>query len=37
MQEQSGKNVEEDKQAYEKDKSVPFVLPFDSQGVTPDS
>jgi hypothetical protein len=37
MQEQSGKNVEEDKQAYEKDKSVPFVLPFDSQDVTPDS
>jgi hypothetical protein len=37
MQEQSGKNVEEDKQAYEKDKSVPFVLPFDSQDVTPGS
>ena len=37
MQEQSGKNIEEDKQAYEKDESVPFVLPFDSQDVTPGS
>jgi hypothetical protein len=37
IQEQSGKNVEEDKQAYEKDESVPFVLPFDSQDVTPGS
>jgi len=37
MQEQSGKNVEGVKQAYEKDESIPFVLPFDSQDVTPDS
>jgi hypothetical protein len=37
MQEQSVKNVQGDKQAYEKDESVPFVLPFDSQDVTPGS
>jgi hypothetical protein len=37
MQEQSRKNVEEDKHAYEKDENVPFVLPFDSQDVTPGS
>jgi hypothetical protein len=37
MQEQSVKNVQGDKQAYEKDESVPFVLPFDSQDITPGS
>ena len=36
-QEQPGKSVKGVKQAYEKDESVPFVLPFDSQDVTPSS
>jgi hypothetical protein len=36
-QEQPGKSVKGVKQAYEKDGSVPFVLPFDSQDVTPSS
>ena len=36
-QEQPEKSVKGVKQAYEKDESVPFVLPFDSQDVTPSS
>jgi hypothetical protein len=36
-QKQPRKNVNEAEQPHEKDESIPFVLPFDSQDVTPSS